>query len=347
MHYGNITKRRRGTAIVETENGILLTSGSWHGAFMLPGGKARDNETRTKAATRELYEETGLTANTIKFLFHHIGEINNRYHYRDHHTVCLIQTSGRASPCHEIKRIDYYNPGCKLKISADTEAIIEKYYNQKHGNHSVDTIFSKSQRPEPDSLHISSSHNDKIYLISDLHLDHKNIIRYCQRPFANTTVMNKILIRNWNNTVSEQDTVYFLGDLIPFENDLKTVNDRLEKDFKGKVIKIQGSHDPKKFGASHKILEYNGYKFFLVHDPSPYPKYGKSPIPSGWQDWIIHGHTHNNSMQRYPFINGEYKTINVSVELTNYKPVSLDYITSLGLETIKRMETVISKPERY
>jgi ADP-ribose pyrophosphatase YjhB (NUDIX family) len=151
VRHGNITQRRRGTAIVETEKGILLTSGSWHGRFMLPGGKARDNETRTKAAARELYEETGLKPITTKYLFHHIGEINNRYHYRDHHTVCLIQTSGRASPQHEIKRIDYYTPGCKLKISADTKAIIEKFYIQKRGKYSVDTIISKPQQPESSS----------------------------------------------------------------------------------------------------------------------------------------------------------------------------------------------------
>jgi calcineurin-like phosphoesterase family protein/ADP-ribose pyrophosphatase YjhB (NUDIX family) len=347
MRLENITKRRRVTAIVETGNSILLTSGSWHGAFLLPGGKARENETRTKAAARELHEETGLTANSVKFLFHYTGEIHKRFRYRDYHTVCLIQTSGRASPCHEIKRIDYYNPGCKLKISADTRAIIEKYYSQKSDNHPADTIISKSQQPELDNRQISPSHNGNIYLVSDLHLDHRNIIRYCQRPFTDTTSMNNVLINNWNNTVSEEDTVYFLGDLVPFEENLNKVDNRLKKDFKGKVIKIQGSHDPKQFGASHKILEYKSYKFFLVHDPSPNPKYGKSPIPSNWQDWIIHGHTHNNSMWNYPFINGKNKTINVSVELTNYKPVSLDFIVSLGLDTIKRMETVDSEPERY
>ena len=139
MRHENITKRRRGTAIVETENGILLTSGSWHGAFMLPGGKARDNETRTKAAARELHEETGLTADSIKFLFHYTGEIHKRFHYRDYHTVCLIQTSGRASPCHEIKRIEYYKPICKIKLSSDTKAIIERYLADKHNKDTTES----------------------------------------------------------------------------------------------------------------------------------------------------------------------------------------------------------------
>jgi 8-oxo-dGTP pyrophosphatase MutT (NUDIX family) len=135
----NIVKRRRGTAIVETEDGILLTSSSWNGAFLLPGGKARDNETRTKAAIRELHEETGLTANSTRFLFHYIGVINNRYHYRDHHTVCLIKTSGRASLRHEIKRIKYYKPNCKIKLSSDTKAIIERYLADKHNKDATES----------------------------------------------------------------------------------------------------------------------------------------------------------------------------------------------------------------
>ena len=52
-------KRRRGTAIVETEHGVLLTAMS-KGGFLLPGGGTNHNETRFRAAIRELEEETGL-----------------------------------------------------------------------------------------------------------------------------------------------------------------------------------------------------------------------------------------------------------------------------------------------
>lgn len=51
-------------------------------------------------------------------------------------------------------------------------------------------------------------------------------------------------------------------------------------------------------------------------------------------------------MKNYPFINGEKKTINVSAELLNYRPVDLDFLISLGLDSIKRMDTIDSKPER-
>jgi len=52
-------------------------------------------------------------------------------------------------------------------------------------------------------------------------------------------------------------------------------------------------------------------------------------------------------MSKYPFINGERKTINVGVELTNYRPISLDFLLSLNIGSIKRMETINSKPERW
>lgn len=48
-----IRYRRRGTAIVETKRGILLTAGR-RGRFILPGGGANRGESRFVAALREL-----------------------------------------------------------------------------------------------------------------------------------------------------------------------------------------------------------------------------------------------------------------------------------------------------
>ena len=87
----------------------------------------------------------------------------------------------------------------------------------------------------------------------------------------------------------------------------------------------------------YEILRYKNHKFLLVHDPDN--------LPIKWDGWIIHGHKHNNDMKNYPFINGEKKTINVGVELLNYKPIDLDFIISLKPDSIKRMELVDSKPE--
>ncbi len=126
-----IKKRRRGTAIVETSKGILVTAVSGKN-FILPGGGAKKEEIETEAAIRELKEETGLIANSAKFLFRHIGEIQRSDSgnlFQDHHNVCLIRATGIPKPRSEIKRIAFYNSNSKIKISPTTKDIIEKYYN--------------------------------------------------------------------------------------------------------------------------------------------------------------------------------------------------------------------------
>jgi calcineurin-like phosphoesterase family protein/2'-5' RNA ligase len=175
------------------------------------------------------------------------------------------------------------------------------------------------------------------FLISDLHLDHSNIIDYCARPFSHLKVdeMNDILVDNWNNVVGDSD-VYYLGDLSHGIESRSTYY-WLEK-LTGKVHFIRGSHDQFLPGAKdcHE-MRHGRYKFLLVHDPSR--------LPLNWNNWVIHGHKHNNDMKNFPFINGVRKTINVSSELVNYKPVSLDFLTSLKLDYIKRMDTIDSLPE--
>ena len=54
----------------------------------------------------------------------------------------------------------------------------------------------------------------KTFFISDLHFNHENIIKYCNRPFPNVDKMNSSIINNWNSVVSKDDVVYFLGDFM-------------------------------------------------------------------------------------------------------------------------------------
>jgi 8-oxo-dGTP diphosphatase len=131
-----VSVRRRGTAIVETDQGILVTAGRGK-IFLLPGGGADNHESRTQAAMRELREETNLKPLHAKFLFRHLGRVlksHGRGYFQDHHTVVLVEAVGTPSPCHEIKYIDFYKPGCSVPISRTTKEIIDKYYNWKMTN---------------------------------------------------------------------------------------------------------------------------------------------------------------------------------------------------------------------
>ena len=57
------------------------------------------------------------------------------------------------------------------------------------------------------------------WFTSDLHIGHKNIIKYCGRPWRNTDgepdvdAMDEALVANWNAVVKPEDTVWNLGDL--------------------------------------------------------------------------------------------------------------------------------------
>ena len=157
----------------------------------------------------------------------------------------------------------------------------------------------------------------KIFVTSDQHFDHENIIKYCNRPFRSVEEMNNTLLNNWNSSVSNDDTVYFLGDLA-FGRGSRSTNYWL-KQLKGKIIFIKGSHDKSKNIEFLQYIkfQYGKYLFFLTHDPAHAPK--------NWHGWIIHGHYHNHKPE-YSFINKEKRTVNVCVELTNYKPVDINDI---------------------
>jgi len=177
------------------------------------------------------------------------------------------------------------------------------------------------------------TNKDNTYFLSDTHFDHKNIIRYCRRPFHSAGQMNRELLARWNDTVSENESIYFLGDMAyghrrhPIDYWLGKLN--------GDVNFIRGNHDtdiinratvtPERTG-----IQFGNYQFLLMHHPYR---------PFGYNGWIIHGDKHNNSLKRYPFINQKYKTVNVCAELVNYTPLSLDRLISL-IETGYSFRTI-------
>ena len=52
----------------------------------------------------------------------------------------------------------------------------------------------------------------KIFIYSDPHFGHKNVIKYANRLFSNINEMNSQLIKNFNKVVGHDDVVYILGD---------------------------------------------------------------------------------------------------------------------------------------
>jgi calcineurin-like phosphoesterase family protein len=155
------------------------------------------------------------------------------------------------------------------------------------------------------------------FFISDLHLNHANIIKYCKRPFKDVNEMNKTIVERWNSVVKKGDTVFHLGDFCKRGNP----NDFLNQ-MNGRKIFIKGNHDEEltKYNirpvANHFVYRHNAEDIMLIHstDWLPFPWSGA---------WIISGHHHNNNLELFPLINDWNKTINVSAEMVDYTPIEV------------------------
>lgn len=79
----------------------------------------------------------------------------------------------------------------------------------------------------------------RFFAIADTHFGHENIIKYCNRPFRDVEEMDKVLIKNWNETVSNDDVVLMLGDFAFGKDKIEEYTPKLH----GKKILIKGNHD--------------------------------------------------------------------------------------------------------
>lgn len=170
-----------------------------------------------------------------------------------------------------------------------------------------------------------------IWIISDTHFGHENIIKYCNRPFANAKEMDEKLLDNWNSVVKPGDKVYHLGDV--FMGDKENFK-KLWPKLNGSKRLIVGNHDDIKFlssgGFFHKVMMWRMFPEFgllLTHVPvHPSNKnilvkegsYKEGDVGTERKSLLnVHGHIHQN-----PSPDETYK--NVSVEQINYTPINIE-----------------------
>jgi calcineurin-like phosphoesterase family protein len=73
---------------------------------------------------------------------------------------------------------------------------------------------------------------------ADHHFGHENIIRLCDRPFADAEEMDAALVEEWNRCVRPGDTVWVLGDVALSTKKLGPVGL-----LNGRKILVAGNHD--------------------------------------------------------------------------------------------------------
>ena len=167
------------------------------------------------------------------------------------------------------------------------------------------------------------------YFISDIHFGHKNVIRFCNRPFKTVHEMNSQIVEKWNKKVTDADKVYVVGDV--FLCDINEASSWINK-LNGYKILIKGNHDYGErkmleagFDEFHRKLEYtmpDGRKALIQHFPLP-------DCLLDDYDLMIHGHIHIADK-----VIG--KKINVSCDIWNYEPISIDTIQSLEIIRAKK-----------
>lgn len=167
-----------------------------------------------------------------------------------------------------------------------------------------------------------------IYFTSDTHFNSLSILK-TRKCFKSLEDMHEAIINNWNNTISNEDEIYILGDFSNEKGHLKT--ESILYNLKGRKYLIAGNND-----NFLKNTDFNRDLFIFIKDYHflslnmkdknnktinialcHYPIYDWEGMYKGTIH--IHGHMHKNI-----FYNK--KAFNVSSNIHNFYPVSLEKI---------------------
>lgn len=167
-----------------------------------------------------------------------------------------------------------------------------------------------------------------IYFTSDTHFGHKNIIKYSQRPFADIQDMDENLIKNWNAIVSDNDTIWHLGDFafmnsVQFETLLSRLN--------GHINIVLGNHDDVIIKSKLDLIKSSKIESIQQYKEINFDHKMLVLFHYGQRVW---NKSHHGSIHLYGHSHGSLPPHGLSVDVgvdckeitSEYRPVSLDEI---------------------
>ena len=161
---------------------------------------------------------------------------------------------------------------------------------------------------------------NKVYFISDLHLGHKNILKYSPKTrghFRDIGDHDRTLIDNINRVVRPKDHLWVLGDVAFMAKSLKYISWLACNN----VHLVMGNHDV------YDIQEYINAGFKRIVGMIAYKEFVLSHMPVHEQQlntrykYNIHGHLHSEIIK-------DIRYFNANIDVMGLQPIWLEDIRS-------------------
>lgn len=136
-----------------------------------------------------------------------------------------------------------------------------------------------------------------IYVTSDTHFNHANIVDFCESRshFADVEQMNAALVDSINEVVKQTDQLYFVGDFALRGNNDEEIPKILKRIYCQHKHLVFGNHDKHRHGqffeTANELLEvkWNHQRYILCH--YPLESWRRSAM-------MLHGHWHGTGPKK-------------------------------------------------
>lgn len=184
----------------------------------------------------------------------------------------------------------------------------------------------------------------RVWVWSDLHLGHANIIEYQGRPHASVPAMDAELWQRWREASAPERTVVCVGDVALSKAVCAATWERIAG-LPGSQVLVVGNHDLDGRTGDLRVEGFHRVKAILTSPGDPPLIWTHAPLPEVPAGQVnVHGHQHATPP-------GDGPHINVSVEQLAYRPIRLDRLRRLarvlvagavppGSTTLERVERV-------